>query len=63
MDSADASETLSEMRVPLGTLIETVAEAILGQDKPVGVVNPDGDVVGTLHSSHVLKVLFGERSD
>ncbi|MDE0308694.1 MAG: ATP-binding cassette domain-containing protein [Acidiferrobacterales bacterium] len=63
MDPADPSEKLSELRVPLGTIIETVAEDILGQDKPVGVANSDGDIVGTLHSSHVLNVLFGERSD
>ncbi len=63
MDPANPDEPLGELRVPLGTMIEEVAESVLGQDKPVAVVDNDGKVVGTLHGSHVLNVLFGEQSE
>ena len=62
MDPLDESETLGDLRVPKDAIIESVAEEILGQERPVAVVDPDGAVVGTLHSSHVLRVLFGGRS-
>ena len=62
MDSVDSSEELSDLRVSKDSIIETVAEAILSQDKPVGVVDDNNNIVGSLHASHVIKVLFGSRS-
>ena len=62
MDPVDASEVPGDLRVPKDAIIESVAEEILGQEMPVAVVDPDDRVVGTLHSSHVLKVLFGGRT-
>ncbi len=61
MDPVSGSEMLSDLRVPMEAVIESVAEEILGQDKPVAVVDRNDTVVGILHASHVLKVLFGGR--
>ena len=62
MDPVDSSEEFGDLKVSKDTVIETVAEAILSQDKPVAVVDADGTVVGSLHASHVIKVLFGSES-
>lgn len=62
MEPVGSSEELSDLRVSKDSIIETVAESILNQDKPVAVVDANNDVVGALHSSHVISVLFGGRS-
>lgn len=63
MDPFDSSEELSDLKVSKDTIIEFVAEDILSQDKPVAVVDDNNTVVGSLHASHVIKVLFGGRSE
>ncbi len=63
MDPVDDMAALSESQVAMDAIVESVAELILGTDKAVAVVNGDGKVVGSLHSSHVLKVLFGGQSE
>ena len=60
MDPYDSTEEFGDLRVAKDTIVEEVAEAILNQDKPVAVVDADDTVVGSLHASHVLKVLFGK---
>jgi len=60
MDPIDSSEDLSELRVSKDAIIETVAEAVLSEQKPVTVVDENDKVVGTLHYSKVIHVLFGE---
>ncbi len=62
MDPIDRSEELSDLRVSKDTIIEFVAEAILSQDKPVAVVDANNTVVGVVHASHVISVLFGGKS-
>ena len=62
MDPLDESEKLSELRVSENAIVESVAEDILSEEKPVAVVDEKDNIVGTLHASHVLKVLFGGRS-
>ena len=62
MDPVDTSEVLSDLKVSKDAIIETVAEAVLGQDKPVVVVDADNNVVGAVHSSKVIHVLFGSRA-
>ena len=59
MEAPAAGETPGELRVPGDALIEDVAEDVLGQSLPVGVVDGSGALVGVLHPSHVLSVLFG----
>ena len=60
MDPIDSSEDLSKLRVSKDAIIETVAEAVLSEQKPVTVVDENDKVVGTLHYSKVIHVLFGE---
>ena len=61
MDPVDETEELSDLRVSKDLIIETVAEAILNQTRPVGVVDADDRLVGSLHASHVINVLFGTK--
>lgn len=62
MDPLDESERLGELRVSEDAIVESVAEDILSEERPVAVVDAKDNIVGTLHASHVLKVLFGGRS-
>jgi glycine betaine/proline transport system ATP-binding protein len=62
MDPVDSAEEFGDLKVSKDTIIEAVAEAILSQDKPVAVVDSNDIIVGSLHASHVIKVLFGGAS-
>lgn len=61
MDPYDPSETMSDLKVSQDAIIETVAEAVLTAGKPVGVVNSAGEIVGALHASKIISILFGGR--
>ena len=63
MDPVDTSEALSDLKVSKDAIIETVAEAVLGQEKPVAVLDADNNVVGAVHASKVIHVLFGSRAE
>ena len=62
MDTVDSSEEISELKVQKDAIIETVAEAVLMERKPVTVLDKNDNVVGTLHASRVINVLFGGHS-
>jgi glycine betaine/proline transport system ATP-binding protein len=62
MDSIVDSEELSDLRVSKDALIETVAEAVLNEGKPIAVVDANNNVVGAVHSSKIIHVLFGSRA-
>jgi len=62
MDPVDDSEEVSNLKVNKDAIIETVAEAVLTEQKPIVVVDENNKIVGTLHSSHVINVLFGRQS-
>jgi glycine betaine/proline transport system ATP-binding protein len=55
----DASD-LSELRVPRDAIIETVAEAVLNEPKPVSVVDENDEMIGVLNSKTIIHVLFGK---
>ena len=59
----DRSEELSVLKVSKDAMIETVAEVVLSEQKPVAVVDANNEVVGTVHSSKVIHVLFGSRAE
>ncbi len=61
MDPLKKSEKLSDLKVPFDALIEDVAEDVLSQSKPVGVLDESQKVIGVVYSSKVLSVLFGKR--
>jgi len=62
MDPYDPGEAVSELRVAKDAIIETVAEAVLNAGQPVCVVDESGEVVGALHASRVINVLFGSHA-
>ena len=63
MDPYDPSEDFSDLKVQKDAIIETVAEDILNTNKAVAVVDSAGEIVGALHASHIVHVLFGDHSD
>ena len=63
MDVGDSSEEVSDLKVQKDAIIETVAEAVLMERKPVTVLDKYDNVVGTLHASRVINVLFGGHSE
>ncbi len=62
MDPVNSSEELSSLKVSKDAIIETVAEAVLNEDKAVAVVDKNDKIVGTLHNSKVIHMLFGEST-
>ena len=59
MDPSDGNNSNS-LKVSKDAIIETVAESILNSKEPISVIDPkNNQVVGTLHPSKVIKVLFG----
>ena len=63
MDPVDSSEALSHLKVSKDAIIETVAEAVLSEQNPVAVTNANNEIVGVLHPSKVISVLFGGRAN
>ncbi len=63
MEPIKSSEIIGDLRVSKDAIIETVAEAVLSESKAVSVVDSNNRVVGILHPSKVISVLFGGRAD
>ena len=63
MDLIESPENVGNLRVSKDAIIETVAEAVLSESKAVSVVDANNTVVGILHPSKVISVLFGGRAD
>ena len=63
MEPVNPSEGFGDLKVSQDAIIETVAEAILSQNKPVAVVDDNNEIIGSLHASHVINILFGGRSE
>ncbi len=62
MDELGDTSDLSELRVPKGAIIETVAEAVLNEPKPVAVVDDNDEMIGVLNSKSIIHILFGGSS-
>ena len=62
MDQVDEAEEVADIKINKDAIIETVAEAVLNERKPISVVDENDNVVGTLHASHVINVLFGKQT-
>ena len=52
---------MSSLRVAQDAIIETVAERVLSETKPVPVVDDRNNIVGILNCSTVIHILFGEN--
>jgi len=57
------SKNLSDLKVSKDAIIETVAEKILGQEKPVSVIDSNNKVVGIVKPSEVIHTVFGGRKE
>ncbi|HBP86061.1 MAG TPA: ABC transporter ATP-binding protein, partial [Gammaproteobacteria bacterium] len=61
MDPIEPGTQMSDLKVSKDAIIETVAEAVLSEPRPVPVINDQNDVVGCVKPSHVIHTLFGSR--
>jgi len=61
MDPFEGDQDLSDLQVSRDAIIETVAEEVLSQQKPVAVLDKEGKIVGVLNCSTILHILFGDR--
>ncbi len=61
MEKRADSSKLSELKVPGNAIIETVAEAVLNETKPVPVVDGKDKIIGVLKRKSVIHILFGEN--
>jgi glycine betaine/proline transport system ATP-binding protein len=62
MDPVVKSEKIGDLRVSKDAIIATVAEAVLSAQKPVAVVDENDQIVGVVHYSKVIQVLFGKST-
>ncbi len=55
------TKKMSSIKVPANAIIETVAEEVLNESKPVPVVDETGKTVGVLNRTSIIHVLFGKH--
>ena len=63
MEPMGDNKNLSDLKVSKDAIIETVAEKILSQEKPVAVIDSNKKVVGIVKPSKVIHTVFGERKE
>ena len=63
MEPMGDSKNLSDLKVSKDAIIETVAEKILAQEKPVAVIDSNNKVVGVVKPSKVIHTVFGGKKE
>jgi len=63
MEPVSDNKNLSDLKVSKDAIIETVAEKILSQEKPVAVIDFNKKVVGIVKPSKVIHTVFGGRKE
>ena len=63
MEPMSGTKNLSDLKVSKDAIIETVADKILGQEKPVSVIDSNNKVVGVVKPSKVIHTVFGGRKE
>jgi len=63
MEPVSDNKNLSDLKVSKDAIIETVAEKILSQEKPVAVIDSNKKVVGIVKASKVIHTVFGGRKE
>jgi len=63
MESMSDNKNLSDLKVSKDAIIETVAEKILSQEKPVAVIDSNKKVIGIVKPSKVIHTVFGGRKE
>ena len=63
MEPVSDSKNLSDLKVSKDAIIETVAEKILSQEKPVPVIDANKKVIGIVKPSKVIHTVFGGKKE
>jgi len=63
MEPVSDSKNLSDLKVSKDVIIETVAEKILSQEKPVAVIDSNKKIIGIVKPSKIIHTVFGERKE
>jgi len=63
MEPMSDNKNLSDLKVSKDAIIETVAEKILSQEKPVAVIDSNQKIVGIVKPSKVIHTVFGGRKE
>ncbi len=63
MDEIGNDSELSDLKVSHNAVIETVAEAVLNDPKPVAVVDDKNHTIGILHRKSIIHILFGKNQE
>jgi len=63
MEPMSDNKNLSDLKVSKDAIIETVAEKILSQEKPVAVTDSNKKIVGIVKPSKVIHTVFGGRKE
>ena len=62
MDSSN-KDNLGDIKVSKDDIIENVAEKILTQEKIVGVVDSNNNIIGSIKPSTIIDTVFGGRKN
>ena len=62
MDTSN-KDNLGDLKVSKDDIIETVAEKILTQEKIVGVVDSENNIIGSIKPSTIIDTVFGGRKN
>lgn len=62
MEPAIPGGAVGDLAVSKDAVVETVAEIILNSSNPVSVTNESGEIVGVVHPSKLISMLFGGHS-
>ena len=57
------SDKLGDLRVSKDEIIENVAEKILTQEKTVGVIDKNNNIVGSINPTKIINTVFGGRKN
>ena len=60
MEPISDNKNLSDLKVSKDAIIETVAEKILSQEKPVAVIDSNKKIIGIVKPSKIIHTVFGE---
>jgi len=63
MDPITDEQNISDFKVSKDAIIETVAEKILGQEKPIAVTDSNQQIVGIVKPAKIIHVVFGEDNE
>jgi len=61
MDPVNGETDFSDLRISQDAIIETVAEAVLAEQKRVPVLDSNDKIVGSVHCSKMIHILFGKN--